>query len=294
MTIDYAKLKNWTFKEVEQTYSEKNSILYALSLGFGHDPLDEQQLRFVYEKELHAVPTMAVVLGTPGFWVKDPATGINWVNVLHGEHSLTLHKLLPASGTVVGRTRVSAIADKGKDKGALLVLERMLYEKKSGELLATIEQLNICRGDGGFSELPGNGPRGGDPAPANKPPTPDVPPDATCDIQTLPQAALIYRLNADINPLHADPSVAKAAGFPRPILHGLCTYGIAGQAVLKTFCGYDPTRLLGLGVRFSSPVFPGESISTEMWRRGNMVHFRSRVVERDVVVLNHGIAVLSS
>lgn len=290
MPIDYAKLKNWSFENIEQTYTWKDSMLYALGLGFGFDPLDDLQLRFVYERNLAAVPTMAVVLGYPGFWLKDPATGVDWVKVLHGEHSLNLHKPLPPAGTVVSKLRVSAIVDKGKDKGALLVQERTLYDKKTGDLLGTINQLTFCRGDGGFSEVPGNGPKGGDPAPPAKPAVPAEAPDAVCDLPTLPQAALIYRLSSDYNPLHAEPAVAKAAGFPRPILHGLCTYGVAGHAILKTFCGYDPTLFSGLAVRFSAPVFPGETIRTEMWRRGDAVHFRSRVVERDVVVLNNGIA----
>ncbi|PWB67131.1 MAG: 3-alpha,7-alpha,12-alpha-trihydroxy-5-beta-cholest-24-enoyl-CoA hydratase [Deltaproteobacteria bacterium] len=294
MAIDYVKLKHWAFEDVEQTYSEKDSMLYALGLGFGHDPLDEMQLRFVYEKDLVAVPTMAVVLGSPGFWLKDPATGVDWVQAVHGEHSLTLHKPLPSAGTVIGRLRVSAIVDKGKDKGALLVQERTLHDKESGDVLATIEHLTFCRGDGGFSGIPGNGPKGGDPAPAAKPGTPDALPDAVCDLPTLPQAALLYRLNSDYNPLHADPSVARAAGFVRPILHGLCTYGVAGRSILKTYCGYDPGRFLGLGARFSAPVFPGETIRTEMWRRGDTVHFRSRAIERNVVVLSSGVAKVAS
>ncbi|MGP1679679.1 MAG: MaoC family dehydratase, partial [Burkholderiales bacterium] len=111
---------------------------------------------------------------------------------------------------------------------------------------------------------------------------------------TLPQAALIYRLCADPNPLHAEPAVAKAAGFARPILHGLCSYGVAGHAILKTFCGYDPAKFTGLALRFSAPVFPGETIRTEMWNRGGRILFRSRVLERDVVVLNNGVATIKT
>jgi acyl dehydratase len=117
---------------------------------------------------------------------------------------------------------------------------------------------------------------------------PERAPDATCDLPTRPETALIYRLSGDPNPLHVDPAVAKAAGFPRPILHGLATFGIAGHAILKRLCGYDPARLSAIAGRFSAPVFPGETIRTEMWRDGTVVCFRARVLERDVIALNNG------
>lgn len=282
MPIDYQKIKNWPFPDVVQTYGEKDTILYALGVGYGYDPVDEAQLPFVYEGGLKTVPTMPVVLGYPGFWVKDPAAGIDWVRVVHGEQALLLHRPIPVAGTVIGRTRVKAIVDKGPGKGALLIQERSVIDKASGALLATLEQTSFCRGDGGFG--------GGDEPPPPPPALPDSAPDACCDLPTLRQAALIYRLCADPNPLHAEPAVARAAGYPRPILHGLCTYGVAGHAILKTFCDYQPERLQALSVRFSAPVFPGETIRTEMWKRGSTVLFRSRAIERDVVVLNNGVA----
>jgi acyl dehydratase len=117
---------------------------------------------------------------------------------------------------------------------------------------------------------------------------PERAPDAVCDLPTRPEMALIYRWNADMNPLHADPEIATAAGFPRPILHGLATFGVAGHAILKTMCGYDPSRFKGIAGRFSAPVYPGETIRTEMWQDGSTVSFRARVVERNLVVLNNG------
>jgi acyl dehydratase len=282
--MDYDKIKNWSFPEIEQTYTAKDSILYALGVGYGHDPMDEAQLRFVYEKNLRAAPTMPVVMGHPGFWMMNPETGIDWVKIVHGEQALRIHAAIPAEGTVIGRTHVKAIVDKGKEKGALVCLERSIVDKASGTVLATLEHVTFCRGDGGLAKS--------DPAPPPPPVVPAGTPEAICDLPTLPQAALIYRLCADPNPLHADPAVAKAAGFPRPILHGLCTYGVAGHAVLKTFCDYDPARLSALSVRFSSPVFPGETIRTEMWRKNDTVLFRSRVLERDVVVLNNCVALI--
>lgn len=284
--MDYDKIKNWSFPEVEQTYTEHDSMLYALGVGYGYDPMDEAELQFVYEKNLKAAPTMAVVLGYPGFWMKNPDSGIDWVKIVHGEQALRILKPIPASGTVIGRSRIKSVIDKGKDKGALVITERSIVDKANGAVLATLDHTTFCRGDGGLSKS--------DAAPPPPPAIPDGTPDASCDLPTLPQAALIYRLCADPNPLHAEPSVAKAAGFPRPILHGLATYGVAGHAVLRTFCGYDPARLTGLAGRFSAPVFPGETVRTEMWRKGDTVLFRARVLGRDTVVLNNGVATLTA
>jgi len=285
MAIVYEKLKNWKIPEVTQTYTQRDTILYALGLGFGSNPVDEDELRFVYEKNLAAVPTMGVVLAAPAGWINNPETGVNYVKVVHGEQSLQLHRPLPASGTLVGKSRVKAIVDKGADKGAIVIQEREIFDDKTGEKIATLESTTFARGDGGFGR--------GDKAPPPPPAVPDGKPDAVADFATLPQAALIYRLSGDYNPLHGDPAVAKAAGFKQPILHGLCTYGVAGRAILKAICGYDPTKLTGVSARFSSPVYPGETIRTEMYRDGKRVLFRSRVVERNVVVLNNGVATLA-
>ena len=292
--IDYQTLKAWKFPDIEQRYGEKETILYALGVGLGLDPADRRQLAFVYEKGLRALPTMAVVLAYPGFWAKDAATGIDWVKVLHGEQSIVLHRPLPASGTVVGRSRVTAIVDKGKDKGALIYTERNIHALPGNELLATTESVSFCRGDGGFSERPGNGPKGGDPAPAPRPPEPATTVQASVDLPTSPQAALLYRWSGDFNPLHVDPAVAEAAGFARPILHGLATFGLAGHALLHLFCDYDPARLKSMSVRFSAPVFPGETVRTELWRDASKVRFRARVIgQRNLVVLSHGSAELA-
>lgn len=279
--IDYKKLKAWPFADIEHAYSARDTILYALGLGCGSDPTDAEDLRFVYEDGLLALPTLAVVLGYPGFWLKDPATGVDWRKVLHGEQGLLLHEPLPAAGTVIGRTRVTEIVDKG-DKGSLMFSERDVIDKQSGKLLATLRSTSVLRGDGNFG-----GPAGPVPQPHV---LPERAPDAYLDLPTLPQAALIYRLSGDYNPLHADPRVAAAAGFKQPILHGLCTYGVAARAVMKLCCGNDPARLSQFDVRFSAPVYPGETIRTEIWRDGGTVPFRARVVERDVVVLNNGLA----
>jgi acyl dehydratase len=282
MAIDYQKLKSWPFKEIVQPYTTKDCILYALGVGLGANPLDAQQLRFVYEDNLQMLPTMPVVLGSPGFWIKDAGTGIEWKTVLHGEQGLTIRRPLRASGTVVGTTRIEEIIDKGPGKGALIYSRRELRDQHSGELLCSLSSTSFCRSEGGFG-----GPSGPTRAPHE---LPARGPDLSCDLPTLPQAALIYRLSGDYNPLHADPAVAAAAGFRQPILHGLCTYGVAGHAILKTLCGYDPTHLRRMDVRFSAPVYPGETIRTEIWHEGpGRAGFRSRVVERDIVVLNNGL-----
>lgn len=286
MAIDYETLKNWPFPDLEQSYGARDTMLYALGVGCGHDPLDRGDLRFVYEEGLQALPTQAVVLGYPGFWLKDPGTGVDWRKVLHGEQGLVLHAPLPAAGTVVGRTRVTEILDKGAGKGALLFSEREVVDKASGRLLCTVTATTFLRGEGGFG-----GPAGPAPAPHA---LPETAPEIALDLPTLPQAALIYRLSGDYNPLHADPAVAAAAGFPRPILHGLATYGVAGRALLRACCDGDPARLKRLQVRFSAPVFPGETLRTEIWRDRATLSFRCRVLERDVVVLNNGLAEIAA
>lgn len=285
--LDYATIKNWVFDDVRQQYDDKDVLLYALSIGMGHNPVDAQQLPYVYEEGLKVFPTIACVLGQPGFWVKDPETGIDWVQVLHGEERVTFHKPFPAKGTVVGRTHISHVIDKGAQTGAIVISERTVTDAHSGDLLATVQQTNFCRGDGGF----GYSDEGPEPLPA----VPDRPFDLEHTLETLPQAALIYRLNADRNPLHADPAVAAKAGYDRPILHGLCTYGVAAHAIVASCADYDADRLEFLGVRFSAPVFPGETLMVEMWREGSRtIHFQARVKERDVLVLRNGLARLKA
>ena len=214
-----------------------------------------------------------------------PWTGIDWVRLLHGEQSLELHAPIPAAGTVVGSTRVTAIVDKGAGKGALMYSERDIRDR-AGTLLATSRSVSFMRGDGGYAATG----QVSDPAPPPRAATPDTAPDAVCELKTRPESALVYRLSGDYNPVHADPEVAKAAGFERPILHGLCSFGVSGHALLRTLCGWDASRLKEIGARFSSPVYPGETLRVEMWQRGEAVQFRTRVVERDVVVLSHGSA----
>ncbi len=284
MPLDYDRLLALDLPPVEQTYMARDTMLYALGLGFGHDPMDEAQLPFIYEKNLRALPTMACVLGHSGSLMRTRLPDLDWVKVVHGEQSVRLHRPLPPAATVIGKSRIVDVIDKGAGKGAILVTERVLADKASGETLATLTHSTFARGDGGFG-----GPRRESPPPH---PVPERAPDIVCDIATRPEMALIYRLSGDYNPLHAEPAFAKAAGFPRPILHGLGTFGIAGRAILQSLCGYDPARLVAMQGRFSAPVFPGETIRTEMWQEGSQegpsVSFRCRVIARDVVAITNG------
>jgi acyl dehydratase len=280
MGIQYEKLLAFDIPEVEQHLTKRDTILYALGVGLGSDPADASQLRYVYEQGLQALPTMAIILGYPGPWHAKGDLGITRSHVVHGEQGLRIVKRLPVEGDITGKTRITGVVDKGKDKGALVMTESTVREKASGDVVCTLTSTTFCRADGGFG-----GPEGPVKAPH---PIPDTPPQHVCDLPTLPQAALIYRLSGDYNPLHADPAYAAKAGYKMPILHGRATFSVAGHAILKTLCGYDPARFVAMEGRFSAPVYPGETIRTEMWRDGNVVTFRSTVPARSATVLNNG------
>lgn len=283
MAVTYESLMALKSLGDEFTYSDRETMLYALGVGMGRDPLNLDELPYVYENGLKTVPTMASVIA----WGQRTIgmAGINYLLVVHGEQRLTMHRPLPAAATIISDERVTAAVDKGPGKGALIYTEKVIRLKDTNELLCTTGGTIFARGDGGFG-----GPSTGGPEPHA---IPDRAPDVTCESDTRPDQALLYRLSGDRNPLHSDPTVAKMAGFPRPILHGLCSYGTACRAVLSTICKYDHTMIGGFDVRFSSPVFPGETIVTEMWKDGNVVSFRSKVKERDVVVLNNGKCILN-
>lgn len=280
MAINYEKLLNFDIPQVEQKLTKRDTMLYALGVGLGSDPVDLKQLQFVYEENLKALPTMAIILGYPGPWHAAADTGITRSHVVHGEQGFVIHKPLPVEGTIIGKTRVTAVLDKGKDKGALVLTACEVRDKATDELVCSLTSTTFCRADGGF---------GGPSGPVKAPhPIPDTPAQQVCDLPTLPQAALIYRLSGDYNPLHADPAYAAKAGFKMPILHGRATFSVVGHALVKTVCDYDPLRLKSMEGRFSSPVYPGETIRTEIWQDGNIVTFRATVPARGVTVLNNG------
>ncbi len=280
MPINYTDLKNRRFEDVHQRYSARDTILYALGIGMGADPQDQHQLRYVFDAELRAMPTMAVVLGSPGFWMQSPETGLDWKNILHLDQELTLHQSLPASGEVVGKTTVEALVDK-RASGALLYTRCDVFDVATSALLATTRSGNLCRSDGHFE--------GGDTIDWTVHKLPNRPPDLQCDLPSTAQAALIYHLSGDNNPLHVDITYARQAGFERPMLHGLGTFGMAGHAALRTLCAYDPARLKKLRVRFSAPFYPGETLRTTFWTYGNgTAGFQCHSVQRGVMVINHG------
>lgn len=288
MALDFALLSNWTFEDIRHRYEPRDTILYALGAGCGET---DDDLRFVYEKDLVALPSMAAILGDPGFWMADPRLGADYAKTVHGEQTIELHAPLPVAGAVRARNTVDEVIDKGPGKGVFVRGARRLCDEAGGRPLATLTWTIILRGDGGSSGRTFDGAQTFASRRAGAESV-ETTPDKTVAIRTLPQAALIYRLSGDYNPLHSDPAAAAKAGFKRPILHGLCTLAVATRAVLRACCENDPSRLTSIGVRFSAPVFPGETIVTELWRSGAEIRFRCRAAERDgIVVLDAGRAV---
>jgi acyl dehydratase len=285
MPINYDELMQAKSSGLTVSYGDRETMLYALGVGFMRDPMNKDELSFVYENDLKTVPTMATVIGFSAGGTLARAN-INYLMVVHGEQRLTLHKPLPSAADVVFDERVVGVFDKGKDKGAVILLERAMREKNSGDPLCTLLMTIFARGDGGFG-----GPKEGAPEPHL---LPTRAPDLVHECDTRPDQAFLYALSGDRNPLHRDPNIAKMVGFPRPILHGLCTYGTACRAIISTICKYDASKITGFDVRFSAPVFPGETIVTEMWVDGATVSFRSKLKERDVVVLNNGKCTLAA
>ena len=282
MQLQYDKLLDRSPSAVTHTYTERDTILYALAVGAARpDPAAPEALRFTYEKQLQALPTMAVVLGAGPAWMTDPQWGFDYTRVVHGEQMLTVHRPLPPSGAIVATESIEEIYDKGASKGAVMYLCRRLHDTQ-GELLIELRSAGFLRGNGGFG-----GKASGAPTPQAVPA--ERIPDAALEMSIAPDQASLYRRCGDLNPLHIDPGFAQAAGFDRPILHGLCTYGIAGRALIALFCAHDAQRVKRLDVRFSKPVYPGETLRTEAWRLdGNSVAFRCTVPARDVTVIDNG------
>lgn len=277
--IDYKALLAYPIPEARQRVSKRDVAFYAISVGLGQDPLDTRPLAFCdpVSPGLQTLPFMAAIMAPHGFWLGNPDTGVDAVRLVHGEQQLRLYAPLPVEGELIGRSRVVEVIDKGAGKGALLYLEKELVEAASGRLIASLQGTIFLRGDGGFG-----GPSG-PVKPAHA--LPETPPDWSIDLATRPEQAILYRFNGDYNPLHFDPAVSSKAGYPQPILHGLCTLGICGHAILRQLCGYDAARLRALALRFSAPVIPGDIVTVDIWRDGS---FRARVKARDVVVINNG------
>lgn len=273
-----------TPEEIPGSYSDRDSLLYAVAIGMSRDPYDAKELEYTCESVGNrVVPTAATVLTKPsrrpGGERKPLMSKINFALMLHGEQRLTVHQPLPPAAETLISNGTRGVYDKGEGKGAIIVNETQV-KLADGSALYTVSSSLFCRGDGGFG-----GQADGAPQPH---PLPERAPDAVCEMPGRADQAMVYALCGDRNPLHRDPEFARKAGFDIPILHGLCSYGIACHAVLKTMLDYDQTRMTGFDVRFSSPVFPGETQVVEMWQDGNVISFRVRIKERDVVSINNG------
>jgi acyl dehydratase len=281
--VDIERISALRFPPVRHAYDWRDAALYALSLGYGDDPTNLAALRFVTEADQQAVPSQCVVLGYPGAWLTDPALGVDYGKLLHGEQSFTIHRPLQAAARVVANHRVLAIEDKGPGKAAVLHFEKTVSNEDSGELLTTSVSALVLRGQGGCGAF-------GDPPPRLPAMLDESGLTASIEIATLPQSALLYRLNGDLNPLHWNPAIAARAGFDRPILHGLCTLGLACRAALRLFCDDDAPRLRSMALRFVAPVLPGETVRFDFFGAGSSLRFRASIAERNVIVLDNGMA----
>jgi acyl dehydratase len=285
MPIKYDELMALKNLGQKFAYSDREVMLYACGIGMGADPMDERELAFVNEasaiaRPLKVVPTFASVAA----WGTGPGEmNLNRVMVVDGERDITFHRPLAVAANLLVDSRVLAVFDKGKDKGAVIRHQSVL-KNDNGEELATLVASRFARGDGGFG-----GPSEGQPEPHN---VPTRAPDRSVDISTRPDQALIYRLCGDRNPLHSDPEFARRAGFPKPILHGMCTFGITCRGILQTYADYDPAAFRQHAARFSSPVYPGEIVTLDMWKDGNVISFEAKVKAREAVVIRNGKAVL--
>lgn len=283
MPIDVDKVLGAEIPASVFSWVEDDVILYHLGLGAGNPPTDPGELRYAYEADLHVLPTYATI---PQFSTMVSLGGIEGLEVslaqlLHGEHEIVLHGSLPTRGKTTQTARVSGVYDKGK--GALVVVDIDSTPEGSDRPLFTNRASLFLRGEGGF---------GGDSGPAVVDPTPDRDPDQVVESPTLPQQALLYRMaSGDKNPLHADPAFAAFAGFERPILHGLCTFGIVAKAAVDHALDGDPTRVASYRARFSGVVFPGETVVTSIWEEGPGLVVRAEAKERGTTVLSNGVIV---
>ncbi|MFI9804980.1 MaoC/PaaZ C-terminal domain-containing protein [Streptomyces sp. NPDC052301] len=271
MPIDAAKALAAEPRTGEITWTTKDVQLYHLGVGAGVPATDPDELRYTLESRLHVLPSFATVAGAgaPGVisGLSMPGVEVELAKVLHGGQSLRVHRPIPAEGTATATNRLAAVYDKGK--AAILVLRTEVTDP-DGPLWTNDSQIFV-RGEGGW---------GGDRGPTTRPDPPIGDPDRTVERPIREDQALLYRLSGDWNPLHADPEFAKLAGFERPILHGLCTYGITLKAVVDTLLGGDVTRVRGYSTRFAGVVYPGETLRIRMWRQEGGVRVAVSAVER--------------
>jgi acyl dehydratase len=272
MPIDAAKALAAEPRSGEISWTAKDVQLYHLGIGAGTPATDPDELRYTLESRLHVLPSFATVAGagSPGVisGLSMPGVDVDLAKVLHGGQSLLLHRPIPVRGTGTATSRIAAVYDKGK--AAVLVLRTDVTDA-DGPLWTNDAQIFV-RGEGGW---------GGDRGPSARLDPPAGDPDRTVERPVRPDQALLYRLSGDYNPLHADPEFAKVAGFDRPILHGLCTYGMTLKAVVDTLLGGDVTRVRSYTTRFAGVVYPGETLRVRMWRQEGAVRVEVSALERD-------------
>lgn len=283
MTIRYPDVLSHSSPSQEYSFSDRDAILYALCLGFGNDPLNEGSLPFVYERHLKVVPTLLTVVA----WTANPtfsALGVDPLTALHGEQKIELHRPVTIPLTVHVQGSVVEVYDKGAGRGAIVVTRHVLTDAADGGRIATLTTSCFARTEGGCG--------GSADRPPQPHPVPRRAPDHSLDITTRADLALLYRLTGDRNPIHAEPQIARDAGFTRPLLHGLCSFGISCRAVLETYADFDSQRITSHQARFASPVYPGETLRVDLWRDADVVSFEAQVRARATTVIKNGKSVL--
>ncbi|MDC9812690.1 MULTISPECIES: MaoC family dehydratase [Rhizobium] len=283
MTLSAQSILDFPVPQATHLVTARDAILYALSVGYGTNALEENALNYVYERDLVTAPTLANIVAHPGPWMQQ--TGVDWTRLVHSEHRLTIHRPVPLDVPLISRSRVLSVVDRGVEKGMFVSFERLIATANGDEPIATIVQTNACRGDGGCGSV------GSAPEPLSK--VPDGEPDFEFNIDVPANAALLYRLNGDLNPLHVDPQAAGRSGFDRPILHGLCSFGYAGYGIAAALDPDMATGLSAIAARFSAPIFPGETITLQIWRNDADIRFKGIVASRGVTILDNGMARLS-
>ncbi len=277
MPIDVSKALGAEVQGGAASWDRDDVILYHLGVGAGALPTDPGELEYTFEKNLKVLPSYGVISAFRSLAgiVNVPGLQFNPALLLHGEQDLEIHGPIPPEASITTSGKVAAIYDKGK--AALVILET-LTKLESGEPLFTNRFSLFLRGEGGFGGE--SGPKAG-----NQPPSRE--PDQVVESPTLPQQALLYRLCGDKNPLHADPEFAKMGGFDKPILHGLCSFGVVCKAVVDHALEGDTARVARYQVRFAGVVFPGETVVTSMWREGNQIVLQVATKERSSPVLSN-------
>lgn len=284
MALDPRHLLGLRARGERVAWQERDAILYALGVGYGRNPESPSELPFVYEGlGLRVVPAFACALARSAF-----LRGCGWdeSRIVPGGERLVVHRPLPPAGALLLDSEVESVEDRGREAGALVTLRMTARSAADQQPLFTVQRSIEARGDGGFGASLGRAP------PAH--PVPSRAPDLGCTLAIRPEQGLVYRLSGDLNPLHADPAVARRAGLPGPVLQNLCTLGVACRGILETICEADPTLVTAIEARYTGGVYPGDELRLDLWQDANVVSFRASVPARDRVVLDDGRCLLAT